>query len=310
MKLATRLNSYFRGKNKDLHTIFQEIRAQGITYVDLNYPEHTKGYSPDAMKTLLAETDLEIHGVALRFREDYINGELGNSNPTLAQQALDLCLGACDYCREIGGTNITIWLGFDGFDYSFQINYVKVWEQLVAAFQKIADYAPDLKISIEYKPFQPRAYAFVDSMGTTGMILDDVQRKNIGVTLDYCHMLMKHENPAMAVDIFSRRQQLYGIHLNDGYGLNDDGLMIGTATPVKMLELLYYLKKNNYKDVIYFDTFPIIEKPGDETTCNVEMIKMFQKAIDEMGVETIQQVIEQNDAIAANQLVMNLFKKM
>lgn len=38
-------------------------------------------------------------------------------------------------------------------------------------------------------------------MGVTGMMLNDINRDNIGVTLDYCHMLMKHENPAFAADI-------------------------------------------------------------------------------------------------------------
>ena len=44
--------------------------------------------------------------------------------------ALQLCKDASDYCHGIGGEVVTIWLAYDGFDYSFQIDYEKVWNQI------------------------------------------------------------------------------------------------------------------------------------------------------------------------------------
>lgn len=308
MKLATRINSYLRIDGYNLEKTFSDFHDVGLNYVDLNYPEHVINYSKEEMKALLSKYQLTLNGVALRFRGDFINGELGNADPQIAEKALNLCKEAVDYCRYLGGNVITIWLGFDGFDYSFQINYSKVWNQLVRAYQEICDYAPDLKISIEYKPYEERAYAFVDSMGITGMLLQEVNRENIGVTLDYCHMLMKHENPSFAADIFGSRRKLYGIHLNDGYGVADDGLMIGSASPFKTLEFLYYLKKHHYDGVIYFDTFPVIEPAAHEAQQNLEMIQYMNKLIDSVGMEEIQKVIDSNDAIEAHQLMMKFFK--
>lgn len=308
MKLATRINSYLRIDGYNLEKTFSDFKTAGINYVDLNYPEHVKEVTPAEMKELLEKYNLKLNGVALRFREEFKNGELGNSNPELAKKALELCKAAADYCRLAGGKVVTIWLGFDGFDYSFQINYRKVWDQLVAAYQTICDYAPDLKISIEYKPYEERAYAFVDSMGVTGMLLQDINRDNIGVTLDYCHMLMKHENPAFAADIFGSKGQLYGIHANDGYGVADDGLMIGTSSPFKTLELLYYLKKHQFDGVIYFDTFPVIEPAVEEAEMNVQMIHYMDQLIDRVGLDVIQSVIDQNDAISASKLMLRFFK--
>lgn len=308
MKLATRINSFLRIKDYDLEKTLEDFKKIGLGYVDLNYPEHTTGYSPEVMKTLLEKNNLKLNGVALRFRSEFINGELGNNDPKIAGTALQLCKDAADYCRSVGGKVVTIWLGFDGFDYSFQINYKKVWDQLVCAYQEICDYAPDLLISIEYKPFQPRAYAFIEGMGVTGMMLNDVHRDNLGVTLDYCHMLMKHENPAFAADIFGSQKKLYGIHLNDGYGLNDDGLMVGTSTPFKTLEMLYYLKKHDYNGVIYFDTFPIIEDALEECERNIEMIQYMDQLIDEKGLDNIQSIINKNDAIEASKLMFDFFK--
>ena len=154
MKLATRINSYLRIEGYDLEKSFSDFKKVGLGYVDLNYPEHVKGYDANTMKSLLNKYDLKLNGVALRFRNKFINGELGNSDPELAKDALQLCKDAADYCRAVGGKVVTIWLGFDGFDYSFQINYKRVWDQLVHAFQEVCDYAPDLQISIEYKPYE------------------------------------------------------------------------------------------------------------------------------------------------------------
>lgn len=304
MKLATRINSFLPVYENDLTQVFSKFKDLGLTHVDLNYPEHAKGFSSAEMKTLLNENNLKANGVALRFRKEFINGELGNADEAIAQQALILCKEAVDYCREVGGEVVTIWLGFDGFDYSFQINYQKVWAQLVAAFKEVANYAPDMKISIEYKPFQPRAYTFIDSMGIAGMMLNDIDCDNVGVTLDYCHMLMKHENPAFGAEIFGSRNKLFGVHINDGYGLNDDGLMIATATPFKTLEFLYYVKKHNYDAPFYFDTFPVIEHAVKECEQNIKMIKLLNDLIDNVGLDYIQDIIDRNDAIAASELMM------
>jgi len=308
MKLATRINSFLPVNENNMDKVFGQFQKLGLGYVDLNYPEHTNGFEPEEMKTLLDKHNLKLNGVALRFKDDYINGDLGNSDEKIAKQALDLCKSAADYCKAVGGHVVTIWMAHDGFDYNFQINYLKVWNQLKNAFQEIADYAPDLKISIEYKPFQPRAYAFVDSMGVTGMMLSEIDRKNIGVTLDYCHMLMKHENPAFAADIFGSRKKLFGIHINDGYGMNDDGLMIGTASPFKTLEFLYYVKKHNYDGMFYFDTFPVIENATDECKANIDMITKLDSLIDSVGMDKIGEVIDKNDAIAAHKLMIGFFK--
>ena len=81
-----------------------------------------------------------------------------------------------------------IWLGFDGFDYSFQIDYVSYWNRIVKAFRDVCDYSK-VPVSIEYKPYEERVHAFIDSFGTAVSILHDVDRENLGVTLDFCHML-------------------------------------------------------------------------------------------------------------------------
>ncbi|MEC6748970.1 sugar phosphate isomerase/epimerase family protein [Marinilactibacillus sp. XAAS-LB27] len=306
MKTATRINSFLPKFDNDLEKVFEEFSRIGLTHVDLNYPEHTNDFSPEEMKALLEKNNLKANGVALRFRKDFVNGELGNSDQKISKQAVELCKEAADYCRAIKGEVVTVWLGFDGFDYSFQINYEKVWEQIKNCFIEVADYAPDLKLSIEYKPFQPRAYAFIDSLGIAMTMMSEIDRENVGITLDYCHMLMKHENPAYGASILGSRKKLFGVHLNDGYGLNDDGLMIGTSSPVKTFEFLYYAKLHNYDYAIYFDTFPIIEDPVAECESNLKMIQLIDEKINRIGMDKIQDIIDQNSGVKVSELVLEI----
>ncbi|MBO1207359.1 sugar phosphate isomerase/epimerase family protein [Mammaliicoccus sciuri] len=308
MKIATRINSFLPVYDNDLERVFEKFNDIGLTHVDLNYPEHVKGYTKDKIKHLLEEHNLIANGVALRFRDEFINGELGNSNIETSNNALQLCKQACDFCREIGGDVVTIWLGYDGFDYSFQIDYVKVWEQIKTNIKEIAEYAPDLKISIEYKPFQPRAYAFIDSFGIALSMIKEINKDNVGITLDFCHMLMKHENPAYGASILGHQDKLYGIHLNDGYGLNDDGLMIGTSNLIKTIEFIYYSKLYNYDQAYYFDTFPVIEDPVEECKANINMIKKLDRVIDQLGLDYFGNLIKQNKATKVSDFIVDILK--
>src|SRR5699024_1448 len=280
MKLATRINSFLPKFDNDLEQVFQEFNELGLTHVDLNYPEHVQSYTTEQMKRNLEKNNLVANGVALRFRDEFINGELGNANKEISDKALQLCKDACDYCRAINGEVITLWLVFDGFDHLLQIEYERVWNHIRNYLEQIAEYASDLKISVEYKPFQPRAYAFIDSFGIAMSIINEVNKENLGITLDYCHMLMKRENPAYGASIIGSKGKLFGVHLNDGYGLNDDGLMIGTSSLTKTIEFIYYTKLHSYDHAIYFDTFPVIEDPVEECKRNIQMIRKIDSLID------------------------------
>ncbi|MBS4223322.1 sugar phosphate isomerase/epimerase family protein [Lederbergia citrea] len=309
MKLATRINSILPTVNGDVIKAIKKLsEIGGITSVDLNYPEHFDQYSNSEIYAAIKEANLEVNGLALRFRNSFKNGELGNTQEDIAEDAFILCKKAADACREIGGKVVTLWLGFDGFDYPFQIDYQKIWHQVKGYIIALGEYAPDLLISIEYKPYEERSYALIDSIGTTMLMVNDVNRENVGVTVDYCHMLMKRENPAYGLSLAADKEKLYGVHINDGYGSHDDGLMVGTVSLMQTLEFMYYLKKYNYQGAIYFDTFPVREDPIFEIRQNVASIEKISQLIDQLGLEYIQNIINKNDAVEVNKLFYQCLK--
>lgn len=308
VKFATRINSFKSGTGRTVPEILHLMgEVDGLAFVDLNYPEHFDGIDINSMREALRRSGLQLNGVALRFREAFLRGELGNADPAIAAKALALCKEAVDACRELGGEVVTIWLGYDGYDYSFQMDYVKAWKQTAQAFREICDYGRDLRISIEYKPFQPRVYSLISSWGSTMSMLHDVGRDNLGVTLDFCHMLMKNENPAFSAAYLGERGKLFGVHLNDGAKFNDDGLMIGMVNFIQTLEFVYYLKRYRYEGVVYFDTFPVREDAMKEAQANIRMMGKLEHLVERIGMEEIARVIQTNDAMEVQKMICNCF---
>ncbi len=309
MKFAGRMNSFIHKGDKD---IFQTIEAyhqvRGITHLEFNYPEHIKAY--DERKLLDAVGDMQVNGVALRFKEHYVAGEFTNPNEAVSADAVTLCLEAVDACKELNGEILTIWLGFDGFDYPFQIDYAAKWKKIIQSIQTVADYALPLgvKISIEYKPFEPRAFSMIDGIGLTMMAIDEIDRENVGVTLDFCHMLMKRESPAFSLALAARKGKLFGLHLNDGYNAMDNGLIFGSVHLPQALEFVYYLKKYQYDGVVFFDSFPFREDAQSEVELNIEMFNKMSDIIDTIGMEEIAKVVSKQDGIESQRLILRMLK--
>jgi xylose isomerase len=173
----------------------------------------------------------------------------------------------------MGGQIMTLWLGQDGVDYSFQGDYAAMWDATVAALAEVADHNPALDIAVEYKPNEPRAFALLPDLGMNLLALAEVNRPNTGITLDFAHVLYAGEIPAQVASLVARKSRLLGVHLNDGYGKRDDGLMVGSVHPVQTVELFLELDRIGYDGVIYFDTFPDHGglDPVAEAAANVHM---------------------------------------
>ncbi len=308
MNFAGRMNSVlFQNREKDIFYAIDSLKKiEGITHLEFNFPEHIAPYS--ILKVKEAVAPLKVNGVATRFRDDFIHGEFTNPNPKLNEKAMDLCKRAIDACRELNGEVVTIWLGFDGFDYPFQVNYEKKWNDIVRHFQDIADYANDLKISIEYKPFEPRSYSMIDGIGLTLLAIEEINRPNLGVTLDFCHLLMKKESPGYALTLAARKNKLFGLHLNDGYRDMDSGMIFGSVNIPQSIEFIYYLKKYAYDGVVFFDTFPIRENALSEIALNIESFRFFEERIKKVGLEEIENVINKQDGLSAQKLMLSLLK--
>ena len=286
MNYAGRFNSFiFKGGNV-LDAIKEYRKMDGLTHLEFNYPEHIAGYDLNEIKDAMG--DLKVNGFAIRWRNRFINGNFT--------------------CRELGGSVITLWFENDGFDYPFQLDYEKAWDMMVEGVREVADYAPDMKISIEYKPYEERSFAMVDSTGMTMLLIEEVDRPNVGCTLDFCHMLMKNDSPSYGIAHAARRGKLFGLHMNDGYGKQDNGLIFASVNIGLCAEFVYYLKKYHYSGVVFFDTFPKREEAVAETQANIDAFEKISHLIDEIGLDKISEVVSKCDGVSASKLILSLLK--
>jgi xylose isomerase len=307
MNFAGRINSFI---SKGGQSIFDAIAAykkmKGMTHLEFNYPEHIEGY--DLKKIKEAIRPLKVNGLAMRFRDGFEKGEFSNPDEVVRIKAIEMTKKAADICRELGGSVVTVWLAFDGFDYPFQTDYEKTWNQIKNALCEVADYAKDIKISIEYKPFEPRNYSILDSVGTTLLMVNDIDRPNVGATLDFCHMMMKHDGPAFGLSLAASRGKLFGLHMNDGYSHMDSGMIFGSVNIPHALEFVYYLKKYHYDGVVFFDTFPVRESVAEEAQANITAFNKYMNLIEHIGMEDIERVISRQDGLEVQKLILGIIR--
>lgn len=302
MKFATRINSFIAEDGDTLAALRRIAATDGIDYVDLNYPEHFATIPAPEMRSVLDNLGLTLNSVAMRFRKEFVHGEYSNRDEDVRRRAIELTKEGIDVAAAGGSDLVTVWLGFDGFDYTFQKDYVSDLGRIVEAFQELADYRPDMRISIEYKPYEERVYSVINSVGMTLYVLSLIDRPNVGATLDFAHMLMAGDSPGFGASLLLAQDKLWGVHLNDGNNAHDDGLMVGSIHVFETIEFLYYLLRYGYDSVIYFDTFPIRENAQDEAETNKATVEALIAKVRAYGVDRMTQVIESADGIAAQRL--------
>jgi xylose isomerase len=318
LKFAARLNSFRVGERNywpgrdgrptTLDLVQRAAKVAGLNCVDLNFPDHLSTYDPKALAQDMEQIGVSLNGFAMRYYDDdiYKIGAFTNPDPKTRRAAIDMTKRGLDALASAGGSLMTLWMGQDGFDYSFQADYTRLWENTIDAIREVADHNPAIDVSIEYKPNEPRSFSLMPDVATTLLAIREIDRPNLGVTLDFAHVLYADEMPAHAACLVARHSRLLGVHLNDGHAKRDDGLMVGAVHPVQTLELLYVLNRLGYDGAIYFDTFPDTTglDPVGECEANIAMVRVLRNAATKLeDNEALARAIEKQDAVTSQGIV-------
>ena len=307
-RFATRLNS-FRDRGLDRGATVPELlrsvaRIAGLTAVELNFPQHLQDTTEAALSEALAETGLSLTALSLRYEgPDYADGAFTSPRGETRARAIRLAQDAVDLAVRLGVPHVDLWMAHDGFDYPFQVDYDRLWAHEINGFRAVAAHNPTVQISVEYKPIDPRRTALIRGMGEALLAVRDVGLPNFGVQIDFCHSLMAREQPALAASLALREGRLFGVHLNDGYGQGDDGLLVGSVHLWQTLELLAVLRRYDYHGTIYFDTFPVREDPAAESLANVRRVRMLEKVLDRLDGGRLTELQASHDALGVQALL-------
>ena len=239
--------------NKQLEML---AAIEGISGVGLGWPSQCRNGA--TLKKILenhglklATLDADIYTEA-RFK----NGSFSNRNPKIRCAALERAKETIDVAIEAGSSDINLWLGHDGFDYLFQGHYVDAWNWILEGLQELAEYNPNMPISIEPKCREPRANEYVANTGKLLMLVNRINKPHVGITLDFGHSLAALENPAECAVFAMREGRLQQVHLNDNYRDWDHDLIPGSVSVWEQVEFFYWLHRLGYDGWFCIDIYP------------------------------------------------------
>ncbi len=209
-----------------------------------------------------------------------------------------------DWAAELDCRYIDVWPGQDGFDYTFQGDFTEAWKWMTDALAECAEHNDKVRLLVEYKPREPRTHCYVDHVGTALMLLKDLDK--IGVLLDLGHSMQGAENVAYSAALLSHYGKLDYLHLNDNYADWDDDMMVGAVHIPAYLEFVYWLRKVDYKGWLTLDIFPYREDGVKAATECKKWMEGFFAAVDNIGLDNIQKVIDSADATESSALLRKM----
>jgi xylose isomerase len=228
-------------------------------------------------------------------------GSLAAPDKKTRQAAVDEVRKVMDWAAELGCPFVDVWPGQDGYDYCFQSDFPEAWKWLREGLATCAKHNKKVRILVEYKPKEPRTHCFVSHASTVLLLIQDFD--NVGALLDVGHSLQGGENVAEAAALLHQYGKLDYFHFNDNYRTWDDDMMVGAVHLVEYLELVYWLKRLNYKGWLTLDIFPYREDGVRAATQCREWLVSLYKAVDKVGIAKFSAAIKRADATETTALV-------
>jgi len=274
-------------------------KVEDLSGVEMHYPSDFTLADIENVKDTIKQYNLKVAGIAIDLFSDsqWQMGALSIADENKRRKAIKIAKEAIDAAENLDADLNVMWLGQDGYDYPFQVNYEKCWNRLINAIQEVADYKPHRKIALEYKLKEPRTHIFISTVGKALWVVQQVNRDNVGVLIDIGHSYMAFENPAEAVYLLASSKKLYHTHFNDNYRDWDHDMIVGSVHLWELMEFLFWLKKVDYKGWYSLDIYPSREDPIKAATESIKQIKFALKALDKIGYNKMLNILESNNPI-------------
>jgi len=209
-----------------------------------------------------------------------------------------------EWARQLNCEVVDLWFGQDGYDYPLQADYPAAWDRIIDGTLECAEHLPEVKLVIEYKPKEPRTHCFIGTVGKTLLLIEKVNKPNVGAMIDVGHTLIAYEDAAESAALlqyFGRK--LFYMHFNDNWRLWDDDMTVGSVHTIEMLELIYWLDRIDYVGWYALDIFPYREDGIRAATESIRWIEGLHGLLDRIGRDRIGQVVASGDAMGASALI-------
>jgi xylose isomerase len=212
-----------------------------------------------------------------------MNGSITSVDAALRRESIALIKRGIDFAKEAEAADVQLWLGQDGYEYPFQVDYQRAWGWLTEALHEVCTHRSDVKITIEYKFWEPRNRCFINTVGKVLAILAEIGAgPHVGCTLDVGHSLMALENPAESAVLLMRQGRLFHLHFNDNYRNWDLDMIPGSVNVWDTLELFYWLEKMNFDGWHGIDIYPYREDGSTALQETVNAMRHYRRLAREL----------------------------
>jgi xylose isomerase len=281
---------------------------EGCDGVEIVYPYEVN--DPKETRSLLKKYRLNIAAVNVNVKAEpeFRNGGLTSNRKEIRAKAVRFIKDAKDFAEAAGADKVTCCPLGDGYEFAFQYDYARAWKHLVETFGEAGAYKTKIPLFIEYKPSETRGRCFVDNAAKTLCLLNDMQVKEMGVTLDFGHSTYGNENPAEVLVLLAESPYRFYVHINDNDGRWDWDYFCGTKHFLEYVEFLYYLKKYRYKGYLTSDTSPTRWDIRKTFEANSRISNKIWKKLDEVDGGKIARLMAGGDYLETwNFIETNIF---
>ena len=306
--LGNTCDRFCRGYKSNPDTVVMLKQAAAIPHVSGIELVGTWDVRPDNsrdMKKMLDDHELACVSIIPDIFSDssYGKGSYSSIDRAIRQKAVDYTKAMCDVAGELNCTVMNLWPGQDGYDYLLATDYEKQREWMCEAITKLASEYPHLSFALEYKPQEPRTHSCLARMADTLLLVKEINKDNVGVTLDTGHAFAAGENVSESI-VLARRagNHLLHMHFNDNHGSWDDDMIVGTVHSVCYLEMLYWLDRCEYDGWFSMDQYPYREDAVGALTESIQWLIKFDTILEEHR-STIDSLIAMQDAVETSRFL-------
>jgi len=281
-------------------------KVEGLTGVEVVGMWHVNDKNLDQIRRQIKDAGLEVTCVTpdIWASSKWGWGSFTSNDPKIRRDAVQEVKKSMEWAKQLDCQVVDLWFGQDGYDYPLQANYIAAWDRMIEGTRECAEHVPDVNLVLEYKPKEPRTHCFLSTVGKTLLLIEKVNKANVGAMIDVGHALEGYENTAESAALLQYfGNKLFYMHFNDNWRLWDDDMTVGSVHTIETLELLYWLEKINYTGWYALDIFPYRENGIRAASESIRWIQGLCGVLDRVGRARFDAVVTSGDAMDASALL-------
>ena len=304
----------FLGKTQDLFSEYQNTtltrerletvkKIKGVSGIEMVYPYET-GNPAETIKWM-QELGLEFAAINANIKKEpqWVPGSISRPDKEIRKGAIQIIKGAKEYAKQVGAPLVTCCPLSDGYDNLFQVDYPKAWRNMIDSIAEAADYLPEIPLFIEYKFNETRVHCHLDTCAKALLLLKEVNNPATGVTLDFGHSLIAHENPAQSISLCAESRIDYYLHTNDNDWKFDWDLIGASRNFLHTVEFYFYAKEFGYNKSFTTDASPRIFDMIEFFSLHIEIQEAIWNLVEKLDRKNFRKLMEEEKHMELMRLV-------